>query len=169
MSSEHMRTGSNKRPDCPRCARSSKGQGSSSRCAGDEGGDDVAGVAVERHACPVVAHGGARVGVGGLLDVAKRSPASSAAALATRRTTRAAAWPSRRRPSLPSRIGPSGRSPMARRPIWRCGSRAPPRPAATSIAPSSLRSSPVAWDSWSNRGRRTWTAGEWAIRPSCSA
>jgi len=40
--------------------------------AGDEGGDDVGGVAVEGHSCSVVAHGGARVGVAGcFLDVAE--------------------------------------------------------------------------------------------------
>ena len=43
-----------------------------SGCAGDEGGHDVGGVSVERHAGPVVAHGGARVGVtGGFLDIAQ--------------------------------------------------------------------------------------------------
>ena len=41
--------------------------------AGDEGGDDVGGVAVEGDAGSVVAHGGARVGVaGGFLHVAER-------------------------------------------------------------------------------------------------
>lgn len=43
-----------------------------SGCAGDEGGHDVGGVPVERHAGAVVAHGGARVGVTcGFLDVAE--------------------------------------------------------------------------------------------------
>jgi hypothetical protein len=41
-------------------------------CAGDEGGDDVGGVAVEGYACPVVAHGGSGVSVSGLLNVAQR-------------------------------------------------------------------------------------------------
>ena len=50
--------------------------------AGDEGGDDVGGVAVERDAGAVVAHGGAGVGVaGGFLDVAQGTPASSAAVM----------------------------------------------------------------------------------------
>jgi hypothetical protein len=40
--------------------------------AGDEGGDDVRGVTVERLAGPVVAHGRARIGVrGGFLDVSQ--------------------------------------------------------------------------------------------------
>lgn len=44
------------------------------RCAGDECGDDVGGVTVERDAGTVVSHRGARVGVtGGLLDVAQRN------------------------------------------------------------------------------------------------
>ncbi len=39
--------------------------------AGEEGGDDVGGVAVEGDSASVVAHGGAGVGVaGGFLDVA---------------------------------------------------------------------------------------------------
>ena len=43
--------------------------------AGDEGGDDVGGVAVEGDPGPVVAHGGAGVGVaGGFLHVAQRDP-----------------------------------------------------------------------------------------------
>jgi hypothetical protein len=37
--------------------------GALSGCAGEEGGHDVGGVPVERHPGPVVAHGGARVGV----------------------------------------------------------------------------------------------------------
>jgi hypothetical protein len=45
----------------------------------------------------------------------------------------------------------------------------PPRPATTSIAPSSLRSRPTAWDSMSTRGRRTCAPGERAISPSSSA
>ena len=45
------------------------------RCSGDVGGDDVGRVPVEAGPCPVVAHGGARVGVrGGLLHVAQRHP-----------------------------------------------------------------------------------------------
>ncbi len=40
--------------------------------SGEEGGDDVGGVAVKRHSRPVVAHGGARIRVaGGLLHVAE--------------------------------------------------------------------------------------------------
>jgi hypothetical protein len=43
--------------------------------AGEERGDDVGGVAVERDSGAVVAHGGASVGVaGGFLDVAERHP-----------------------------------------------------------------------------------------------
>jgi hypothetical protein len=44
----------------------------SAACAGDERGHDVGGVPVERDSGPVVAHGGAGVGVtGGFLDVAQ--------------------------------------------------------------------------------------------------
>jgi hypothetical protein len=43
--------------------------------AGEEGGHDVGGVPVERDSGPVVAHGGAGIGVaGGLLHVAERHP-----------------------------------------------------------------------------------------------
>ncbi len=43
----------------------------SAGCAGDVGGHDVGGVPVQGDSGPVVAHGGARVGVGGrLLHVA---------------------------------------------------------------------------------------------------
>ena len=46
-----------------------------SGCSGDVGGDDVGGVPVEAGPGPVVAHGGARVGVrGGFLHVAQRDP-----------------------------------------------------------------------------------------------
>jgi len=41
--------------------------------AGDEGGDDVGGVTVQRYPSSVVARGGARIGVaGGFLDVTER-------------------------------------------------------------------------------------------------
>ena len=50
--------------------------------SGDEGGDDVGGVAVEGDAGSVVAHGGARVGVaGGLLESRRGTPASRAAVM----------------------------------------------------------------------------------------
>jgi hypothetical protein len=43
--------------------------------SGDVGGDDVGGVTVEAGARPVLAHGGARVGVGrGFLHVPQRHP-----------------------------------------------------------------------------------------------
>ena len=45
------------------------------RRSGDERGDDVSSVPVQAGPCPVIAHGGARVGVGGgLLHVAQRRP-----------------------------------------------------------------------------------------------
>ena len=51
-------------------------------CSGDGGGDDVGRVPIEAGACPVVAHGGARVGVGGgLLHITQRDPASRAAVM----------------------------------------------------------------------------------------
>ena len=62
-------------------APESRGSGSAGG-AGDEGGDDVGGVAVEGDASSVVAHGGSGVGVGrSLLDVAERHPASRAAVM----------------------------------------------------------------------------------------
>src|SRR5712691_1152047 len=44
-----------------------------------------------------------------------------------------------------------------------------PSAAATSSAPTSLRSRPAAWDSQSIRGRRTWPAGEWPSRSAATA
>ena len=52
------------------------------------------------------------------------------------------------------------RSPLRASRETRACSAAVPSPAATRRAPTSLRSRPVAWDSWSIRGRRTCAAGE---------
>jgi hypothetical protein len=61
------------------------------------------------------------------------------------------------------------RSPFRASSEIRACSAADPRPAATSRAPTSLRSSPAASDSHSSRGRRTCTTGECASRSSSTA
>ena len=102
--------------------------GALSGCAGDEGGHDVSGVPIKRHPGPVVAHGGARVGVGGgFLDIAKRDPGVEGggdercrsvrgptvlaipARRVTRWTMRAAPCRSSRFPSVVMNNGPSVR------------------------------------------------------------
>ena len=102
------------------------------RCSGYAGGDDAGGVPVQAGPRPVVAHGGARVGVGGsLLHVAQRDPSVEGggdetvsqcgltslaipARRVTRRTIRAAACRSSRLPYAVTKRGPSVRSPIAR-------------------------------------------------------
>ena len=101
-----------------------------SSCSGDVGGHYVSGMPVEAGARPVVAHGGARIGVrGGFLHVAERDSrvecggdecVPQGVRRVTRRTIRAAPCRSSRRPSRARNSGPSvprrwpGRSP------WRC-------------------------------------------------
>jgi hypothetical protein len=101
--------------------------------SGDVGGDDVSGVPVQGGSCPVVSHGGPRVGVGcGFLHITQRDPASRAAVMnacrsvwgptglaiparrATLRTILPAPCRSSLRPSAARKIGPSYRLPTAR-------------------------------------------------------
>jgi hypothetical protein len=184
--------------------------------SGDVGGDDVGGVAVQRGAGPVIAHGRAWVGVGsGFLDVAQRNPgvqtdgdermpqrvwadrlgdpgaAGDAAddppgavavqpapiggqedrpfaaitdgqvncpggarasgmvtTLPPLRVMTSVRWPrSMPSASMSAPIASETRSPFRASSEIRACSVGGPGPAATSRAPSSLRSSPVAWDS----------------------
>jgi hypothetical protein len=100
-----------------------------SGAAGDECGDDVAGVAVKVVPGAVLAGGRARVGVpGGIWTSRSGTPASKAAVmnecgnidlvipafLARRRTILVAAWRLRRNPDWARRSGPDRRSPAAR-------------------------------------------------------